>query len=572
MGETLTTAVAAFEQSPSQARKTLRDLMSADLNGFCVAALPLLKRGRGEAGVQFLYEMLTGKGLLPFCNPALLSLEEEVAIARGVMEKEPMLDVKLARRLSESAAAWNSETGSSVRLRILEVLEAISDGGRILPMLIQALRDPDPRLRSKAALVVGRTNKSAQWVEQVLRERDARVRANSIEALWGVDTEAVRAVLWAAAKDPNNRVLGNALLGLYRLGDAAAIGPILKMSEHAAPLFRATAAWVMGETGDPRFLASLARMVREADTKARHNVFKAIARLKQATARWAEAAALRVSIYQASPQADGSRLVHAAVSLEDGAEVCGLLPTGVVLWEGQRMVAEYSLGRPRATDWLALGLALPAAQTCPQLSSEMVEKSVQACLALKRGADRWGIARFDGPREDAKAGESAAKPPPCFLTPDAEALSSRLNDPENRFAYIDVVQGLLKTVALAAGNRNLLLLEDRTAGSTLPELPPARWGLIIRDAQTASVAIHAVVLTDPDRPAGILTDISSQTRGVCLSTSDPEQVPELCGKLYFGLLHPYEIRYRPEPGEPAGPLKLQVYAAQGYGEDILGGP
>lgn len=572
MGECLTTAVTSFEQSPSQARKTLRDLLSADLNGFCVAALPLLKQGRADAGVQFLYEMLTGKGLLPFCNPALLSLEEEVSIARSAMEKEPMLDVKLARRLSASAAGGDAEAGGAVRLRILEVIEEISDGGRILPMLIQALRDPDPRLRSKAALLVGRTNKSAQWVEQVLRERDARVRANSIEALWGVDTEAVRAVLWAAAKDPNNRVLGNALLGLYRLGDAAVIGPILKMSEHAAPLFRATAAWVMGETGDPRFLGSLARMVREADTTARHNVFKAITRLKQAMGRWAEAAALRVSVYHTSPQADGSRLVHAAVALEDGSELSGLLPTGVVLWEGQRMVAEYSLGRPRAADWLALGLALPAARTCPQLSNQTLEKAVQACLALKRGADRWGIARFSGPREDAKPDEPAAGPPPCFLTPDQEALTTRLNDPENRFGYIDVVQGLLKTVALAGGSRHLLVLEDRTAGSTLPELPAARWGLVIRDAQNASVAIHAVVLTDAGRPPGILADVALQTKGMYLSASEADQVAELCGKLYFGLLHPYEIRYRPEPGEPSGPLKLQVYAAQGCGEDVLGGP
>lgn len=52
-----------------------------------------------------------------------------------------------------------------------------------------------------------------------LGESDPRVRANAIESLWGVDSPEARTLLSFATNDANNRVVGNALLGLYHLGN-----------------------------------------------------------------------------------------------------------------------------------------------------------------------------------------------------------------------------------------------------------------------------------------------------------------------------------------------------------------
>lgn len=558
--------VTAFGRDPVRAQKALRDLHAADRTGFCRAVLPVLKQGDGEAAPQFLYEML--KDALPFCDPALLSLEDDLAIARVVMQRDSLLDVKLARRITNTELRGGDGIDNARALRILEVLAVIADGTRILPMLIQVLREPDPRLRSKAALLVGRTSKNLQWVEQALREPDARLRANTIEALWSVDSEAVRAVLRAALRDPNNRVLGNALLGLYRLGDAGAIEPMLKMAEHPAPLFRATAAWVMGETADPRFLPTLARMVREADTNVRRHVFRALSQLKKATCQCALAPALRISLCQAVSQPDGARLLRAGVSLVDGGEVAKLPPTGVVLWEGQHMIANYSLRRPRLVDSLALGVALPAASPGFEENCAVLERGAQACLALKGGADRWAILRFGAPVE---AAEGKTLRPACALRSDPDVLSTTLTAPQEQLLFADVVPDLLRAVAHASGSRNLLLLADCTDGAALPELDAARWAGLVRDAQAAAVAIHAVTLTGPAGSPGILTDASQQTGGMCLATSKSDRIPELCGKLYSTLLHPYEILYHPNQAEPAHSLKLQVYSEQGCGEDTLEG-
>lgn len=570
--ERLNEQIERFDLDPSRARNVLRNLLNDNREEFCDAAARFLVEGDQTAGGRFLHELLTGKGLLPLCNPVLLSLEHEIAIARSVAERDPLLDVKLARRISALVAGpGRGQFEVAVAQRILEILAAITDGARILPILIQVLRDPDGRLRSKAALLVGRTNKSAQWVEQVMREPDARVRANSIEALWGVDTEAVRAVLRAATKDPNNRVLGNALLGLYRLGDVSTIGRVLSLATHPAPVFRSTAAWIMGETDDPRFLPALARMIRETDAQVRRSVFRAIAHIKQALARHTNAPPLRVCLCQASTQPDGSRLVRAAVALPDGGEVPGLLPTNLVLWEGQQIVPDYTLRRTRAADWLALGVAMPAARTCPHPNGDVLEQTVRDCLGAKRATDRWAILRFGSPRDEDAPPIDTNVLPPCFLTPEAGTLAAALDNAENRYGYAETVRSFLNTLAQSNGSRNLLLIEDRSAESTLPEIPASRWTSIVTDAQAASIAIHAIVLTASGKPTETLAAVCAQTEGICMATSDLGGISALCERLYLGLAQPYDIVYRPEHPQDGAPLRLQVYSERGYGEDTAPG-
>ena len=109
-----------------------------------------------------------------------------------------------------------------------------------------------------------------------LSESDPRVRANAVESLWGVETPEARTLLNFAASDANNRVVGNALLGLYYLGDSSVLAEVIKLAGHESALFRATAAWMMGETGDPRFTDALRRMITESDPAVRKRAFAAL--------------------------------------------------------------------------------------------------------------------------------------------------------------------------------------------------------------------------------------------------------------------------------------------------------
>ena len=287
-----------------------------DPPGFRVAALEMLPAVEDSSSRKCLLDLMLKGGLLPVCDPALIGLEEEVALTRDLCELDPQLDMKLARRLS----GGGDKVPEAVVQRVLVLLNSIPENARVLPIVIKLLRHPSPNVRSKAALVIGRVSKTPHVMEEFLSQPDPRVRANAIEALWGMDSAKARAVLRDAADDPNNRVAGNALLGLYRVGETFAISRILQMAAHPSTEFRTTAAWVMTQTGSPRFLPALAQMVRETDPRARAWVFRGLTTLKRTASGTAALAPLRVHLTGSVFAPAGSHTFEAAIATEDGRE------------------------------------------------------------------------------------------------------------------------------------------------------------------------------------------------------------------------------------------------------------
>lgn len=282
-----------FSAQAAPARNELRNLLAANPGAFCAAVSPLIRQLPAEAPArQFLSALLSSWEQLPrvLADPAILSTRAAQELAQALATHDPQLDTRLARWLLTGVSPEpDPEASDPVRaVRILEILEAISGGGRAVAALIQLLRHPDVRVRSKAALMAGRSLRSGHWAQQRLLEADARVRANVVEALWGVQAPGVTEVFKSALRDAHNRVVGNALVGLYRLGDPAAASLLRKMAEHPSPAFRATAAWAMGHLEDPQFLPTLATLLKDPDASVRRNVLRALARIKRATSRTVE--------------------------------------------------------------------------------------------------------------------------------------------------------------------------------------------------------------------------------------------------------------------------------------------
>lgn len=450
--ERLSDLAARFPEDPEPVRKKLAELLVANPPGFRSAALGVLPGVGDSSSRQCLLELMLKGGLLPVCDPALIGLDEELALTRDLLELDPQLDMKLARRLSGAASERVPE---GVIQRVLVLLNSIPENARILPIVIKLLRHPSPSVRSKAALVIGRVSKTPQVMQEFLSLPDPRVRANAIEALWGMDSAKARSVLREAADDPNNRVAGNALLGLYRAGEVFAITRILQMAAHPKAEFRTTAAWVMEQTGSPRFLAALAQMVRETDPKARAWVFRAIARLKRAAAGAAGLKPLRVHLTGCSPPLVGSRAIRAAIATEEGREIPRLPDTSILLWEGSRIVTDYSvrpLGRPEA---LGLGLVLPAGETG--------DRTLESLTPLKRNQDRWQEFRYADASLPGALGQS--------------------------FAFLETVP---------AGRHMIFVAPPPRSGP--PEA--AQWEPVLSRAQAASVSVQIVADSSED-PGGV---------------------------------------------------------------------
>ncbi|MGB9604585.1 MAG: HEAT repeat domain-containing protein [Bryobacteraceae bacterium] len=280
--------IQSFDQPRSNARSELRDLLNSDPARFCALVRPCLEGLSDQApACQFLAGLLAASDSFPrvLSDPSLMSLREAKALTSWMAQAEPALDLKLAHWVVHGGGGKaDREAADPARiLRVLDILEAFSKGTRIVPILVQLLRHPNSKVRSKAALLAGRSLKSGQWAERWLTETDPRVRANIIESLWGVKGPGVMDVLKVALRDPNNRVVGNALVGLYMLGDPAASELLVQMASHTSASFRATAAWAMGFLEDPQFLPTLGRMVHDKEALVRRNALRALARIKKNT-------------------------------------------------------------------------------------------------------------------------------------------------------------------------------------------------------------------------------------------------------------------------------------------------
>ncbi|MBI3472188.1 MAG: HEAT repeat domain-containing protein, partial [Candidatus Solibacter usitatus] len=379
MEDSLRRLVEEFEGTPAylrRLRREMRELYAADPDGFRGAAVPLLKEQ--PPGLLHLVTFLSTHDLLAgaIADPQLLSLEQAIAVARVAARIDPELTARLARGVS-SVEASQGEQG-----RLLDVLAATGEPGRTLPLLAKLLQHRDPRIRSKAALTLGRLNRNAEWLRGRLSEENSRVRANAVEALWGVSAKGIREIFQDATGDPNPRVAGNAILGLYLAGVLESVPLLLKLAECEEDSRRSTAAWVMGATQDPRFLPPLERMASDADPRVRHNSQRARERIERRVAQCRTAGRLALTLSCLPRTPDGRRTL--GLSLEGGA----IAALQISVCEDGRPVWEYNLQERHRPPALSIAFAMDTGWLGP------CREALVRSLAAKRTSDAWALAAF----------------------------------------------------------------------------------------------------------------------------------------------------------------------------------
>lgn len=209
-----------------------------------------------------------------------LGREQAVNLCRVGMEADPHFDIRLARLLPRRGQD-ESGIGAGAILRVLDVLNEISAGARLVFMLARFTSHSNPQIASKAALLVGQRIQNPAWVEEHFLSEDARLRANVIEALWGQREAWARRLIRRALRDENNRVAGNAVMGLWFAGDPNFSELAGRMLRDARPAFRQTAAWVMGRSGDPAFLEPLRAALSDSAPDVRRSARRALVAIRR---------------------------------------------------------------------------------------------------------------------------------------------------------------------------------------------------------------------------------------------------------------------------------------------------
>jgi len=418
---------------------------------------------------------------------------------------------------------------------------------------MRMLRTDNPYLRSKAVLMIGRSGRSLNWIKKSLQESDTRVRANAIEAVWGIDTPEARELLVWAARDGNNRVVGNALLGLYRLGESSSVADLVKMAAHDSPAFRRTAAWAMGETGDSRFTEVLGRMIGDASSQVRKNAFEEVRRVRAGlaqasqTPRWPVAAA-------AGPKdpRSGERRVALAVAGADSRESPRVLPAQFILTENGQTVWSYRVTEKMAPGPMSVSFLFPR-----NLNNSWQEGTLQ-CLAWKRSSDQWSTVPYSDP-EDRPSQPSVELELPRFISNSAKAVRPLQQTPRRSdcTGFWTAIQRAVLPSATARGQRHMIVLaQDEVGGSADEDL--------VEEVRASRTSIQ-VVSTSANMT---LREFCRRVDGQFHHLKDDSTVEESVSLAYLSLLARYEIRYQPVIPDAAS-LKIRVQTPSGWGETTV---
>jgi hypothetical protein len=526
----------------------MRHYLEQDAGAFVAEARRVLSLHSETSGARHLLALLSDSGRLlsVLCSPGL-SKERVLQLARAAISVAPSTDIRIARGLADMLDS--PENGETLRqiTRLMDILSDISDAARVFPSIVRLLRHPNPHIRSKAVLMIGRQSRSAQWVRHRLSDTDPRIRANALEALWNVDTAEARELLETLVHDPNNRVAGNALLGLYRLGDTRAIPEILNLAGHPSPLFRSTAAWVMGEIGDPRFTDALGSLLRESDAVVRKRAFSALGKLRAAVARGSKAPPCRLAarFLDAAP---GSFRLAAAVAGSNGWLAPDLLPTHFILSEDNRILQSYRVAPRSVPETLFVVFLLPANGRL-----DVWRQAALDCFPWKRPSDLWACCFYDGAAAQAAGADDGG---PAFQS-SLDAIRTEFARSTLRYECPDLWRAIRRLTDLEAGlgvgKGQLIVFREDVCGTPPPE-----------DLQTALAAaqatVHVVSATDDPR----LEEFCRKSNGTfTLAGANPS---DAAIGAYICQLPQYEISW--QSARSAQQLRIRLHGAAA-GESVL---
>lgn len=564
----------------------MRQLIEEDCDRFADGALNELRSPHHSPGHQYALTLLVSNNLIMkrLCDPDQLATPDAIRLARQISSGiDSLLDMKLIRQLLPQNGSPPAVTGEAQSLRILDLVDAISDGGRVMALLTQLLRHPSPKVRSKVSLLIGRINRNLTWVEQRLLEPDSRVRANSVEALWGLESREACEMFRRALADPDNRVAGNGAVGLYQAGETDSVPAMVGMLSHSDPRFRATAVWAMGQTEDPRFLPYLTSHEIKQNAALHKQAHRAAARIRQ-----------RVKTAEAGPRLSPAisgvtdhgplRRVHFAVTAGHRI-VTGLRPLEIVLADSGKAIDTFTLLEHREPELISVACIVPSSSGTDDRWTPAITEAFRWLLEGKRRSDAWAISRY---RERVSvesvdfrfdqallASGSGSKRSAVVESQSDERLEAVKFTPESK-TLLDEINGTGKSSRPAASLGSAL-------GNVLPALSAARGAKHIyffanaplTSEESTSFAERAhqahVVLSGfalGFTASDTMKALCDATGGGCTSIGDPGGLPAAVARAGARMHSLYSVEYETSPGE-RGPITLQIYAQRGYGADTL---
>jgi len=584
----ITVLLASFSERDTAGKQSLSQLLVSDPRAFGASAIAVLAKSQPSPGVRYLVHLLMKGKLLP---SSLLDLRvADTRQALGALHAvtangtnlQPMLELALNKVLQDQPSPENSNR----ILRVLELLAAIAPPAFWNSFQLELMAHPDKVIRSKAALLIGRSGRNSAWIGRRVLDRVARVQASAVEALWAVEANEARPLLLTAAKSKHNRVAANALLGLHRIAEMKAIRMLLDMAcQKEDPAFQVSALWAIGESMDPRFLPFLMEQFKISEGKTRLAVTRAMASIRRREKLNAEAGILRFRVSQASVTPDGKRSFALVLSSEPPRDLSALTLMDFALWEAGQLVENYQVKLLAPPAALASGFVAPRFISNSDPYGHAITAALNRSSAAKRPDDLWRIDRYsiEPPREDGEAAREQSFLPyddsiatqevkmrQCFLaSPDLLSKVIAGDVPRDRVAVdaLAAIQRQCEAISKHSGKRHMFVFLHEKAAAQLEE--PDKAAALKTLLANERIVLHGFA---PGFSCPAFRDLCSSLPDGTFSDASAEGLPEALEEIYSLLMNGRVITYQMESPVEASPATLKVSSSLGSGQMEIAWP
>lgn len=546
MESALQTYVRVFPVRPAETGRRLRELYDSGPDEFVRMAEEALLQYEPGPGIHYVLGILaTHEKLIPALCHLSNDPEFPLAVLMGTATSlEPGLEAKLTKQLERAA----SQECRCMRTSLMRLLDACRRASNLVPALSRLVQSADDHISSKAVLLAGRSVESPAWFEERLADPEPRVRANAIEALWNSHLPWAVEMLARGARDAHPRVTANAHVGLYLAGRLEGLRGLLEMARHPDASFRTSAAWALGQIGDPRGLPALKPMLSEPPGRITRNALAALRRIGR---------------LQSDRRLGASSIMVCLDSGVSGAEWKALLtfhhpPARELLSETHWLVGGPEGWSPDVkVDIADTGDAPKAVLIGPQLSPF----DLAAALSGMQTRVQWAAVRYSPGRipriepDEPKAARSGAilhldeshpapKPsasefepdPVVTFSPHARHLDLIWQDAANPMraaaSLVHVLEKSFQALQRAGKSRHIVLLAAE-------RLDPVTCRMLPRFGTTARVAGIAIHLLGSDRLAPAdrepYLELCRAAGGFNLWTSTPEEMRHAFRSIQAGL-------------------------------------
>ena len=571
-----------YEQEPGLCSKLLRTHALTEPKQFLEYAAGVLLERPASRALKFITNLALSAGLIEYLLAIYgASRKQALALAQKALACEPTLDKQILEFLRRPVP---NELEEIAAIQVgLDILSDLSTDDRLVPGVLKLLKHASPKVRSKAALFIGNRTQNLAWAANLTKEYDARVRANILESLFGINSEFVLQMFRSNVADDNCRIAGNAVLGLYLLGDVASVSLIHQMVKHPEARFRNTGAWLMGRTHDPRFSTGIAELINDPDELVRKQAFKALGEIRKTLRKVATGPQLQAAIVDLKQQPEPSLIV--TVQDEAGQSIRQLLPTSFILKTGAptRTVQNYTVEEHegRASFSVCFLMCLPPREE--QEADASFIQTVQSCRQLRRPKDKWAVAKISSTRTNT-AGSGTVSEDNQFrskysiLNVDGVSTSTSVHyNPKTwclEYSFVqERIDGMLRESPFQAGR----LSEEEAAKTAAEALLKAdgSWGnlhWILFGASSNQSLVKELLGRELNSTVHVLAQspawqnsesktLADKTGGIYREVSTAEELRHSCLELYSSLSHHYRISWK----EEVNGLELDVYSELGRG-------